>query len=557
MKKNDYSILIGGEAGQGSRKAGLILSKIFSRLGYRIFIYDEYHSQIRGGDNFSKLRISEEKVLSHREKVDFLLALNKNTVLLHKNELEKNGKIICDKSETGLNLTNLIDVPLKEIVRKAKGTPLMENIALISFFGKLIGIDWYILESVLKKEIKKFQETNLKVAKIAFKTAKSFQKIKKINKKILPLLTGNQAVALGALKAGLDFYFAYPMTPATGILHFLASQRKKFNIGVSQLENEVGIINAAIGAASAGARTMVGTSGGGFALMTEGLSLACQSETPILIVESQRPAPATGVPTYTAQGDLLFTLFAGHGDILKFVAAPGDAEESFYWAGKLLNLSWKFQTPSILLIDKEISESTFSFDENILNKVKVEKPLLWKNSKQNYKRYKITKDGISPLAFYDQKNIISKITSYEHDEFGITVEDSDNIKKMQEKRLRKFEKMKKEAEKLEAVKIYGKKTAKTAIIAWGSTKGPVLEATKILNLKMIQPILLQPFPEKQIKKALKGVKKIILIETNATSQLEKILNSYEIKIQKKILKYDGRPFLPEEIIEKIKKYEKS
>jgi len=258
-------------------------------------------------------------------------------------------------------------------------------------------------------------------------------------------------------------------------------------------------------------------------------------------------SPASGVPTYTAQGDLLFTLFAGHGDILKFVIAPGDAEEAFLWSGKILNLSWKHQTPSILLIDKEISESTFSFDKSVLNKVKQEEPLMWNKQTGEYKRYTITRNGISPLAFMGEKNAVVKINSYEHDEFGITIDDIQGIEKMQNKRLRKFAGMKKEVEKLEAVNVFGNKNSKKAIIVWGSTKGPAKEVAEKLGIKMIQPVIIQPFPEKQMKKALQGVNKLILFETNAIGQMEKVLNLYGIKVDKKVLKYDARPFLPEDI----------
>ena len=551
--KKDYSILIGGAAGQGSRKAGFIIAEIFSKFGYRIFIYDDYQSLIRGGHNFSKIRASDKEVLSHRKKIDFLLALDENTVKKHQADLDKKGIIVYNNDDIFLDNKKGIGIPIKTIVKKAGGIPIMENIALLSGFAKIIGIDWKTLEEVLKKELKKLQELNLKIAKTAFENNKNLIKIKKINQKALPLLTGNEALSLGAIKAGLNFYIAYPMTPATGILHYLAKHKKDFNIAVAQLENEVGIVNTAIGAAYSGARTMVGTSGGGFALMVEGLSLAVQSEIPLVIIESQRMSPGTGVATYTGQGDLLFTLTAGHGDILKFVIAPGDADEACFWAGKILNLSWKYQTPSILLIDKEISESTFSFNESVLDKIKYEKPLFW-DKKGEYLRYKNTKNGISPLAFPGEKNVVSKANSYEHDEFGITVEDGKMVEKMQNKRLRKFKKMREEVEKLKAVNIYGNKTAKKAIIVWGSTKGPAKETAEKLGIKMIQPIILEPFPEKQMKKALKGVNKLALLETNGLGQMEKVLNCYGIKVNKKILKYNARPFLPGEIEKKLSKF---
>lgn len=551
--KVDFSILVGGAAGEGSRKAGFVVAELFSSLGYRIFIYDDYQSLIRGGHSFSQIRVSDKKVLSHRRKIDFLLALDKITLKKHRADLDKKGIIVYNSDKISLRNKKAIGIAMDTIVKKAGGIPIMGNIALVAGFAKIIGLDWKVLEKVLKKEFKKFQNLNLKIAREAFNSTKNLISVKKLNQKPLPILTGNEALSLGAVKAGLDLYLAYPMTPATGILHYLAKHKNKFNIAVAQLENEIGVVNAALGAAYSGARTMVGTSGGGFALMVEAFSLAAQSEIPLVIVESQRSAPATGVPTYTAQGDLLFALTAGHGDILRFVIAPGDADEACFWAGKILNLSWKYQTPSILLIDKEISESTFNFDQNILDKIKYEKPLIW-NKKGRYLRYKNTKNGISPLAFPGEKGVISKANSYEHDEFGITVEDEKSTEKMQKKRLRKFREMEKEVDKLEAVKVYGKKESKKAIIVWGSTKGPAKEAAEKMGIKMVQPIILEPFPEKQIRKALKDVKKLALIETNGSGQLGKVLSSYGIKIDKKILKYNGRPFLPEEIEEKLSKF---
>lgn len=548
---SDYSILVGGAAGQGSRKAGLLIAKLFNQYGYRIFIYDDYQSLIKGGHNFSVIRASDKDVLAHQENIDFLLALDKNTLKKHQKKLKKTGLIIYDLDK--ISEVKGIGVPLKKITQAEQGLPIMENVALVAGFAKVVGIEWRYLKKLLQEEFQEKAEINLRIAKRAYEESPSFIKIKKLNQKPLPLLTGNEAVALGAVKAGLDMYFAYPMTPASSILHYLAEKSAEFNVATSQLENEIAVINTAIGAAFAGARTMVGTSGGGFALMTEGLSLAAQSETPVVIVESQRMSPATGVPTYTEQADLLFCLSAGHGDFSRFVIAPGDAEEAFYFAGKALNLAWKYQTPSILLIDKEVSESTFSFHPDLQKKIKKEEPLLWKSNKNNYQRYHFTKDGISPLAFPGQKNVVVKATSYEHDEKGITVEEDEKmIKKMQEKRLKKFEKMKKAVEKLEAVKIYGKKNSSKAMIVWGSTKGPAKEAAEKLGIKLIQLIVIEPFPEKQMKEALRGVRSKILVETNASAQMEKVLNCYGIRIDKKILKYNGRPFTAEEIEKKLK-----
>lgn len=544
MNQKDFSILIGGEAGQGSRKAGLIIAEMFNQLGYKVLIYDDYQSLIKGGHSFSLIRVSAKQVFSHCQKIDFLLALDKRTITEHQQSL--NGMIIFNQDR--VESSQGTGIAAETIVKECQGSLIMANTALIAGFAKIVGIEWSVLEEVLRREIKKEIAKNLEIAKKAFESESVLVKIKKLKNAHQLLLTGNEAVALGGVRAGLEMYYAYPMTPATGILHYLAEHSQDLNVCVSQLENEIAIINAALGSAYAGKRSMVGTSGGGFALMVEALSLAVQAEEPIVIVESQRPGPASGVPTYQAQGDLLFSLSAGHGDIVKFVVAPGDAEEAFYWTAKAMNLAWQYQTPVIVLIDKELSETTFSFNPQAI-KIEKEEARLW-NKEGEYKRYFDVRDGISPLAFPGDKAIV-KVTSYEHDELGRAVEDAKLIKKMQEKRKRKFKLMQKEAEKTQAINVLGK--AKIALICFGSVKGAVKETAKKLGLKMVQPLILQPFPEKQMKKALQGVEKIICVENNASGQLARLLSGYGIKVDENVLKYDGRPFFQEELEEEIKK----
>lgn len=540
----DYSILIGGEAGQGTRLAGLIIAKLFNHLGYHIYTYEDYQSLIRGGHNFSQIRAAEKEIQSRKEKIDFLLALDENTLNLHKASLGEKGIIVFNSDKISSNKG--IGIPIQTITKEMEGSPIMANTALITAFAKVVGIDWEILEEVFKKEIKKATELNLKIARRAYELPKNLVKLEKIKQSPSLLLTGNEATALGAVKAGLGLYFAYPMTPATSILNYLARHQDDFNIRALQPEDEISVINMALGASFGGAKVMVGTSGGGFDLMVEALSLAGQSETPILIVESQRAGPSTGMPTYNLQGDLRFVISAGHGDFLRFVIAPGDAEQCLYYSGLGLNLAWRYQTPVILLLDKDVSENTFSVNESILASVKSEKPLLWDKSGE-YKRYKITKDGISPLAFPGQKGAIVKANSYEHDEYGITTDDEEQVAIMQEKRVRKFQKMQEEVEKLEVLKVYGKKNSDKAMIAWGITKGAAKEAAENLGIKLIQPIIIEPFPEKQIKEALKGVKKLVSVEMNTFGQMAEVLRGYGIKVDGKILKYTGRPFFAREI----------
>jgi len=270
----------------------------------------------------------------------------------------------------------------------------------------------------------------------------------------------------------------------------------------------------------------------------------------MVIVEAQRPGPSTGVPTYTMQGDLAFVIHAGHGEILKVVLAPGDADEAFYTAGLAMNLAWKFQIPAFVLSDKHLSESIFSFEAD-LDKVKPENPLLW-NDQGEYKRYLDTQNGISPLAFPGNPAAIVKATSYEHDERGITTEEPEAISRMQRKRLRKRKALEDELEKYEAVKVYGDPDSKTALLCWGSTKGACIEVAEALDLKVVQPLILEPFPVEALKKALSGVDKIIDVEVNATGQLAKHIAGYGFCIDDMILRFDGRPFTVDVLLDNVK-----
>lgn len=542
----DYTILVGGQAGQGSRKAGLVIAKILNNLGYKIFIYDDYMSLIKGGHSFSKIRASEKKVLTQSEKIDVLLALDQETIDKHFDELKEDGVILFNKDK--IDFDKGVGVNIETIVKEEGGSAIMANTALVSAFSKLIGVEFEVLKNVLEKELKKGLELNLKIAKKVYALTEEKLKLEKLNNKPLPLITGNEALALGAVKAGLEMYYAYPMTPATGVLHFLAGH--KLGVETIQLENEISVIISALGSAYAGKRSMIGTSGGGFALMTEGISLATIAELPIVIVESQRAGPATGVPTYTGQSDLNFVLNAGHGDIVKFTVAPKDADECYEWGGKIMNLAWKYQTPTVLLIDKEISESTFNLE--VLEDVKKEEELLW-DKKREYKRYEFKENGVSPLAFPGSEAVV-KTTSYEHDEHGLTIEESEKeIVAMQEKRLRKFEAMQREVDLMEeAIKVYGKKESKNVLITWGSSAGASIEATQDLDVKVLQIVVLEPFPIVQVLEELEGVEKIICVEQNALGQLTSLLSKNGIEADELILKYSSRAIQKQEIEDLLK-----
>ena len=539
----EISILIGGEAGDGTKLAGKLIGKILNQIGYSVFIYDDYQSLIRGGHNFSIIRAKDKDVKVHQNDIDILIALNQETIEFHKKRLKRGGIIIYDSSN--IESQKGIGIKMLEIAQKLGLPKVLRNAIALGALCKILGLDFKILEKVIKENLETYQKENIKLAKVGFEEPERKFELNRLLAKPKILLTGNEAIALGAVQAGLSIYIAYPMTPSTSILHFLAEHKDEFGIQVIQPENEIAGILMVEGAVYAGKRAMIGTSGGGFALMTEALSLAGMAELPILIVLSQRAAPSTGVPTYTMQADLLFAINAGHGEFQKIVVAPGDAKQAFYLTGELLNLVWKFQVPGILISDKHLSESTFSVSLNV-EKINKTSPKLFKG-KKGYKRYLLAKDGISPLAFPGQKNVIVKATSYEHDEYGLTTEKPEEIVRMINKRRRKKEAIIKEMKKRETVKIGGKKDSKKVLITWGSNIGAVEEAADNLGYKVIQPLYLEPFPIWAIKKEIKGAKKIVDIETNSESQLAKILQCHGIEVNKTILKYDTRPFTPREL----------
>jgi 2-oxoglutarate ferredoxin oxidoreductase subunit alpha len=555
--KKDYSIIVGGAAGQGSRKAGLIIAKIFKKLGYFVYIYDDYQSLIKGGHNFSQIRISDEFIAGRREKIDLLIAFDKKTIDLHEGMLNTGGALIFNKNKTPEEKG--IGIEADAIVKHLQGKPIMANTAMIGGFLKVVGIEWAVARTVLEKEFGGKDNINMAIAKESYDSLKELIKILPNKKTKNPeyLMTGNEASALGATKAGLDIYYAYPMTPASGLLHYFAEHEKELGVLTIQPENEIAVANEAVGSAYTGKRTMVASSSGGFALMSEVISFTAMAEVPVLFVNSQRMGPATGVPTYSGQSDLLFSINPGPGDFEKFVAAPSNSEEAVIWSGKLLNLAWQYQTPAILLLDKELSEGTFSVSKSIFKEIKKEKELIW-NKKGEYGRYKITENGVSPLAYPGTKNAIIKASSYEHSERGLTEEENEGlITAMQEKRLRKFEEMRKVADTSDSIKVYGNKKAKIAIVSWGFTAGAVREVAEKMGLKFIQPIVVSPFPVKQMLKALQGSEQIILVENNALGQLGTVMASHGIYADKKILKYSSRPFSIEELEDRISKATKA
>jgi 2-oxoglutarate ferredoxin oxidoreductase subunit alpha len=545
----DFSILIGGKAGEGIDNSSSLIASILNKLGYYIYVYRDYPSIIRGGHTFSIIRASVNKVNAHSNKIDFLLALNQDALDFHKDKLTDSAITVFDSSKIK---SDGIAIDCLKIIKEEKAIELMKNTIIIAAFFKIIGINFEIIENVLKEKELKELELNLLVAKRGYAEVQKMLDLKTISSIQRPIVSGNDAVALGLINAGLDAYLSYPMTPTSNILHFMAQLAEKFGLKVIHPESELAVILMALGFASMGCKAAIGTSGGGFCLMTEGLSFSAIAELPIVIVMGQRPGPATGLPTYTGQSELNFVLNAGHGDFLRFVVAPGDSEEAFYFSSLAMNLAWKYQIPSIILTDKLLSEGYHSFDTKCISEIKEEKVPL-SDEKNNYKRYLDTKNGISPLSFPPMKDNVIKINSYEHDESGITIEDAKITKDMQEKRFKKQKYLEDELENYPTIATYGNNKSKTALICFGSNKGVCIEIAKKLDLFVIQIAIFSPFPIKKLKEAVKDLEKIICVENNFNGQMANIIRSYGVIPHFKILKYDGRPFTTEGLEDELKK----
>lgn len=566
MKKSDDSVFtigIGGAAGDGIRESGNTLGAILTELGYESYLSFTYPSLIRGGHNFARISFSKEKVFTDNQALDIMIALNEESIVLHRDEMAHNSVVFADafeQADLDILKENAIVIPMAKTVSELGASPITRNSMALGALCYLIDLDYGLMQSVLTKVFKNKQpEINVKLADMGYELMKqkNFRHTKKIelsnSKK--EFLEGNTAFAKGLITAGLDFYLGYPMTPATSILQYIASQQKDTKVRVIQPESELSVINMALGISYAGKRVAIGSATGGFALMQEAFSFAGIAELPLVVAVSQRQGPATGLPTYSSQTDLRFVIHAGHGEFPKIVIAPGDGEEAYYIGAQALNLAWKYQVPVVVLLDKLISEHSSTCDIQP-EKIKAEGGNLAKNTDEKYGRYEITDDGISPLAFPGTTNTIVKVTSYEHDHTGITVDEPEKAETMLNKRFRKSQTILNSISDFETVKVYGDKNSKDVIIFWGSTKGAVLEAEKYLEkpVKFVQVVWMQPFDTKRVTEELSGAEKIINIECNHDAQFAGLLKEKTgIVTTHNILKYNARPFDPVELADEISK----
>src|SRR3989344_1767480 len=573
----DIQWAIGGEAGYGIMTTGAMMGKIFTRLGLSVFDYVEYPSLIRGGHNVYYVRGSDETIYSQKIPVDILVALNRNTIDEQKDELTPHAVIIYDPATVKVEPTEfttqqLFPVPLLEITKQVGADKLMINTVAVGASLALFYPDFAVLDQIMRDAFSKKGEEvvkeNIETSKGGFDYVREHYAGKfplTVTKKPQDMLFigGAEAVTLGAIKAGVKFAAIYPMTPVNTIMTTLVANALQYSIIVKEPEDEIAGINMAIGAAFAGVRSLAATSGGGFSLMVEGLGLAAQTETPLVIVEGMRPGPATGMPTWTGQGDVRFILHASQGDFPRIMLVPGDLLECFTYTLHAFNLAEKYQLPVIILVDKYNMEghSSIAIEEFKIqdSRFKIERGKILSDEEAggqtDYKRYVFVEDGISPRSLPGQKGGIALSGSDEHDERGLYDEEAENRKKMVDKRFKKLEMCLPE---IPGPQMCGLEDAPLTIVSFGSTKLPILEAMKWLAkenifINFVQVAYLNPLIPDQFNSAIKNAKKTLVIENNHQGQFQGLLREHTGFVSDDHLrKYDGRPFYPEEIVEKVK-----
>ncbi|HEY76175.1 MAG TPA: 2-oxoacid:acceptor oxidoreductase subunit alpha [Thermoflexia bacterium] len=583
MSANDLTIRIGGEAGMGLESSGAGFSKALTRGGLYVFGLPDYYSRIRGGHNFFSVRVAPHPLYSHAEPVHVLLALDLETIRRHIGAVVPGGAVIYDAKEDlpdDLHRAdvNFCPIPLTALAEEKGGRAVMRNTLAFAVAAGLIGFDPTYLESVVRDNFaRKGQavvDANLRVVEAGVDTGCAFQADFPYHMEAIPdaprrlILNGNEAFALGALAGGCRFVAAYPMTPGTPVLHWFAAHAEQYGVVTKHAEDEIGAINMAIGAAYVGARALVPTSGGGFSLMVEALGLAGITETPVVIYNAQRPGPATGMPTRTEQGDLLFVIHASQGEFPRFVLAPGTVEESFRAGWRAFNLADRYQTPVIVLSDhylavayRTVEPDALSFDEVTIDRGALLTPEDLDGLEGDYRRFRVTDSGISPRATPGHPKAVWTTTANEHDELGAINEEPENRIAQVDKRMRKLDGM---AREVEGPIRYGPEEAELTLLCWGSTYGPAREAVDRLNAERLgwANLLhfhdLWPFPVEATRAALERTKRTIVVEGNATGQLESLLRTHlGYTADGSIRRYDGRAFTPEQIEQRIKRIEQT
>ncbi len=551
-----YNLLIGGAAGQGIETSVAVLQKFIKNSGYHIFTVRDFMSRVRGGHNFSLLRFGVDPIYSHSEVLDGIIAFDEATIQLHSDKLKSDGFILCD-SQIKSDDSRVISLDMQALGKQLGNTRATGSIAT-GVILKLFGLEITNAEKVISDYIKgQYLELNVKALVEGYNLVETRFTLPKVDLSERIILNGNEALSFGALAAGLKFYCAYPMSPSTTILEYLAAAADDAGIVVEQAEDEIAAINMAIGASFAGAPSMTGTSGGGFCLMVEALGLSGIAEIPLVVANVQRPGPATGLPTRTEQSDLKFVISASQGEFPRMVIAIRNHADAFYQTARALYLADKYQIPVIILSDQYLSDSYASVEPFNLKAAEynIEETVVL--SEENYLRYRFTADGISPRLIPGKSKHLVAADSDEHDERGWIIEEADARINMMDKRLKKLDKLK---EELLEPDFIGEESFDTLFVGWGSTYGPISEAVHNLNKKEPGKYAalifgdIYPLPQKLLMEKAETAKTIINIEQNATGQLGDLIREQAgIVCDYSILKYDGRQISSDEIADRIRK----
>ena len=571
---NNMTFKIGGAAGQGVESSGAGFAQALARGGLHIFGLQDYMSRIRGGLNSSLIRVHEQPLYCHEDAVHILLPLSSEALEAYQDEVVEGGGVIYDdnlKVDPGsisARGRKAMPVPLTEIA-KEHGERVMSNTAALGAAAGVAEYNYERLADVIRKNFKRKGEdvvaANLRVARVAYLYAQEryatgfdwkLQQVPGAPQRMV--MSGNQAFSMGALAGGCRFIAAYPMTPATSIIEWLARHGTQFGVVAKHAEDEIAAVCMAIGANFAGVRGMAATSGGGFSLMVEALGLAGMTEVPLVLVEAQRGGPSTGLPTRTEQSDLLFVLNASQGEFPRLLLAPGTIEEYFECGWRAFNLAEKYQTPVIVLADELLAASlrtievdALDFGKVVIDRGKLLRPEELEALPEPYKRHQFSEDGISPRAVPGHAKAVYATASDEHDEFGHITEDRDNRTRMMQKRMQKLETARQE---IEPPQRYGPQEAPIVLVGWGSTYGVLREVVDRLagKARLVHFRDLWPFPTSAAADALQGGK-VVVVENNYTGQFKRLLQGETcIQVAQVISCYDGRPFSPENIMAGLK-----
>jgi 2-oxoglutarate ferredoxin oxidoreductase subunit alpha len=558
----DLCLVFEGAAGQGVQTITAALMPILKNSGYHVFSCTEYMSRVRGGSNTTEIRITEKKRHAYTSRIDMLFALSPHAFERLHGRLDDNTMIFAEKERFGDGWDDrCIDTPLTKFAIEAGGQVYSNTVAAGAVLGILgIPLDRFIgyLREQFTGKGEKTIENNNTAATLGYDFGSRIPAARSIaipspafqDGKGRLLMDGTTAVGIGAIFAGCNFICSYPMSPGTGLLTFLAARSRTFGIVVEQAEDEIAAINAGLGASYAGARAVVTTSGGGFDLMQEGMSLAGMIETPIVVHIGQRPGPATGLPTRTEQGDLNLALYAGHGEFARAIFAPGSLEEMIETMQRAFDLAQRFQIPVIVLTDQYLIDSVTTIDAKDVQRLPLASSIV--RTAENYRRYVFTEDGISPRGVPGYGDGVVRVDSDEHDESGVITESFEMRRQMVEKRLKRLQPLTDAA--LPPTVIGRHEVADTLAVCWGSTRGAVEEALDIIGDNRLAGIhFSQVFPLSRAAIELLENRMIIVIENNACGQFADLLTRETgLTVKRRILKATGEPFSVDEIVKALK-----